>query len=164
MEQPPDAPIRFILDDASGSLLKWLRMLGFDAIYRRECKKPVTEKASKREIYLTQSKSVDRNKMETVILLEQGSVTAQLHYVMAALSMTREKVNPFSRCIICNRATQIVDKRAIRGKIPDFVWETHEMFRECPECGRIYWRGTHAEKISKTLQRIFEGVQGQGFE
>ena len=161
MKQPPEAPIRFILDETSGSLLKWLRLLGFDAIYRREYKKPVAESQSGREIYLLHSShSLYGSETATGIQLEPGPVAVQLRGVMTACGITRERVKPFSRCTVCNEATQRIEKPVIRGKIPDYVWETHEVFSECPVCGRIYWRGTHAENISRIIQRIFEGIQG----
>jgi uncharacterized protein with PIN domain len=149
-------PVRFILDDASGSLLKWLRMLGFDTIYHRDFKKSMPEKMCKHEIYLAQSQSIDNKEIEKIIHFEPGSVAAQLKYIMAACGIQRENIRPFSRCIICNQVTQRIDKTVIRGKIPDYVWETHELFRECPACRRIYWPGTHAEKINKTIQEIFQ--------
>ena len=152
-------PVRFIIDDALGSLLKWLRMLGFDTIYHRDLRKSIEEKVDRYEIYLKQSQAIGNKQIENIIYLEPGSVAAQLKFIMVACGILRENVKPFSRCIICNQLTQRIDKAGIRGNIPDYVWETHELFRECPVCCRIYWQGTHAEKINKTIEKIFGGSE-----
>jgi uncharacterized protein with PIN domain len=161
MKQIQPAPIRFILDDAMGNLLKWLRMLGFDAIGRREYKKHLNEKMSKHEIYLTQSLPNANKATGKTIHLDQGPVSVQLRDIMTTCGMGIENLKPFSRCTLCNHVTQKIDKLNIRGKVPDYVWETHEIFRECPACHRIYWRGTHADRIEKTLQEIFNGHEGK---
>jgi uncharacterized protein with PIN domain len=155
MKPAQPANIRFILDDALGNLAKWLRMLGFDAICRREYKNPPIEKMETYEIYLTQALKIENDPLDKTIRLGQGPVTAQLHEVMTACDISMENLKPFSRCILCNHMTQKIDKPDIRGKVPDYVWETHESFRACPVCHRIYWRGTHAERISKTIEGIF---------
>lgn len=157
MNLPLNAPICFVLDDAMGSLLKWLRMLGFDTIYRREYKNSIEQKKDKQTIHLTQSKTIGSQGLEKIIHLEQGPVVVQLHDVMVACGIARDRVKAFTRCIVCNRKTLEIRKTGIRGKIPEYVWEIHETFRECPACRRIYWRGTHAEKINETIEKIFGG-------
>jgi uncharacterized protein with PIN domain len=27
--------------------------------------------------------------------------------------------------------------------VPAYVWHTQVAFRQCPDCRRIYWKGTH---------------------
>lgn len=161
MNPSSDTPIRFVLDDALGSLLKWLRLFGFDTVSRREWgrRQQAAEKTSNRDIHVTatRSRSSSRRNREGMVFLEpQQDVMTHLRYLMGLHRITREQLKPFSRCIRCNQPTQTIEKQAIRDRIPEYIWESHEAFRECPGCGRLYWRGTHAENIEQTIQRIFQ--------
>jgi uncharacterized protein with PIN domain len=60
----------------------------------------------------------------------------------------------FTRCAECNDIVQKIDKGDIKQKVPERVFEKHEMFLYCPTCKRIYWMGTHTEQITKKLAQI----------
>jgi hypothetical protein len=57
----------------------------------------------------------------------------------------------FSRCPVCNGALEVADREAVRAHVPAYVAETHRTFRRCPCCGRIYWRGTHWQRMEQNL-------------
>jgi uncharacterized protein len=56
-----------------------------------------------------------------------------------------------SRCLICNVPVREVQREDVAGKVPERILEKTEIFHECPACGRIYWEGSHAERIKKRL-------------
>jgi uncharacterized protein with PIN domain len=59
-----------------------------------------------------------------------------------------------SRCPACNGALIAVSKAQARAHVPVYVWETHCLFHRCLDCGKLYWPGSHWEKIQSTLARI----------
>jgi uncharacterized protein with PIN domain len=44
-----------------------------------------------------------------------------------------------------------VRQEDVAGKVPDGVLQRSRSFHECPECGRIYWEGSHADRMKKRL-------------
>jgi hypothetical protein len=57
----------------------------------------------------------------------------------------------FSRCPVCNGALEVADREAIRAHVPAYVAQTQTAFRRCPDCERIYWRGTHWKRMDQHL-------------
>jgi uncharacterized protein with PIN domain len=60
----------------------------------------------------------------------------------------------FSLCVICNCALEGIDKASVRGEVPPYVYDTNETFMRCPECMRIYWKGTHWRLAKEFLEKI----------
>jgi uncharacterized protein with PIN domain len=57
------------------------------------------------------------------------------------------------RCLECNEATVPVEKAAVRGRVPPYVFDTQTRFMTCPSCGRIYWKATHVRDMLRRLRR-----------
>jgi len=71
--------------------------------------------------------------------------------VVRAFQLERS-LKPFSRCRVCNAALREAPKESVRRRVPEAVWKQLDAFTECPQCGRIFWRGTHYERLSRVLQ------------
>jgi uncharacterized protein with PIN domain len=48
-------------------------------------------------------------------------------------------------------------KSEVKELVPPYVFKTQEQFRQCPACGRLYWRGTHWRAMTRRL----EGLGGE---
>jgi hypothetical protein len=59
-----------------------------------------------------------------------------------------------SRCIICNTNIKEISKNKVEGKIPENVFKNNEKFWFCPRCDKIYWTGTHTDKMIKKIKKI----------
>jgi uncharacterized protein with PIN domain len=55
------------------------------------------------------------------------------------------------RCLVCNVSVREVSTDEVAQRIPALVLDLHEVFHQCPTCGRIYWEGTHAERMKRRL-------------
>jgi len=75
----------------------------------------------------------------------------QLREVVSAFQLER-LLRPFTRCRVCNSVLREVSTEYARRRVPEKVWKTQEAFTECLDCGRIFWRGTHYERLSRTLR------------
>jgi Mut7-C ubiquitin/Mut7-C RNAse domain len=60
------------------------------------------------------------------------------------------------RCMSCNSLLRSRSAPGSRGLVPPRVFRRFRQFTFCPGCGRIYWRGTH-------FQRLERFIRGQGF-
>ena len=43
-----------------------------------------------------------------------------------------------------------------RDRVSARVHETHDSFAACPECRRVYWEGSHTQRIRRRMERILE--------
>jgi hypothetical protein len=130
------------VDGMLGRLAKWLRILGFDAAFPRS-------RPSEGRLFVTARRSVA---YAGAIVVSGGDPSDQLRQVMEQAGIRPDPRLLLSRCLICNVPVREVQREDIAGKVPDGVFQRSRSFHECPECGRIYWEGSHAERIKKKLQ------------
>jgi uncharacterized protein len=59
---------------------------------------------------------------------------------------------PFSRCLRDNACLREISADQAQGRAPDKILERHDRFYECPACGRVYWQGSHWERMTRRLE------------
>jgi uncharacterized protein with PIN domain len=64
----------------------------------------------------------------------------------------------FERCSVCNVAIERVPPAAARLRVPERVAASTDRFWRCPSCGRIYWHGSHAERLRVSIGRALRGL------
>lgn len=148
----------FAADRTLGKLAKWLRILGFDTIFESEVSgKWFYEHLEQERILLTRT-GVVRKRIDTcrLVFIEANELSEQLVQVIDTLAISLDDIRLFSRCIDCN--TPIIDttKETVFGRVPDYIWETHENFRMCRQCHRIFWRGSHTQRSTEIIEKLFE--------
>jgi uncharacterized protein with PIN domain len=155
LQRSPSA-FRFVLDTHLGRLAAYLRMLGFDSLYRNDFRDAELAQvsASEERILLTRDKG----------LLMRGQVVYG-HFVRARLPheqlleiLTRyelvDRQLPFSRCMHCNGVIEPVAKEEIVERLMPRTREHYEEFRRCRDCGRIYWKGSHYRRMKQLISHI----------
>ncbi len=149
---------QFLADRTLGKLSKWLRILGFDAIFAPDLKPQSNlNQLRKERVLLTRIvKNARRSDAKRVVFITVNDVHGQLKQVIDELVITRRDIRLFSICIPCNSAKIDVDKQSIFGRVPDYIWETHDVFHRCPQCERIYWAGSHTERCKKIIEQLFD--------
>jgi uncharacterized protein with PIN domain len=144
---------RFIADVMVGKLARWLRVLGFDVAYsnKYEDEEIVRIAGAENRIVLTRDTRLAAQKHDTqCLLIESGDYKEQIRQVLRSFGLKDFKV--FSRCLECNVALQEVDKEAVFEKVPPYVYLTQKHFARCPSCDRVYWHGTHADKMLEQIR------------
>jgi uncharacterized protein with PIN domain len=143
-----------VLDVHLGRLAKLLRMLGFDTLYSNRYGDEELSRISRdqRRIALTR----DRELLKRAVIthgycLRSDRPMRQLLEVLKRFDLG-EKVRPFSRCLRCNSLLKDLDRGQAAAAVPEYVARTYDRFKTCPDCGRIYWRGTHWEHMRKVLE------------
>jgi len=148
----------FLCDQNLGRLARWLRIMGFDAEYMREWDEKRIQKAiSSGRIFLTRRRSMASKPGSIVI--ESDHLNEQIAELDRILHL-EEKIQPFSRCSICNLSLKCAKADDVKNQVPEYVFATHEKFARCPGCSRIYWKGTHPVKSIESLKNIFKGKRG----
>ncbi|MFQ5450426.1 MAG: Mut7-C RNAse domain-containing protein [Nitrospinaceae bacterium] len=148
--------VRFVLDVHLGKLARYLRMLGFDSLYRNTASGPeiIRLMQAERRIILTRDSQLSRQKTVT-----HGYWVRADHPRSQAAEIVRRfdlgnSLRPFSRCIVCNGLVAGVEKRTILPRLPHGIRQAYEVFHQCGECGRIYWNGSHARRMAKLIEEI----------
>ncbi len=134
----------FDVDGMLGRLAKWLRILGFDAAF--PCSRP-----SSGRLFVTARRSAP---CAEAIVVSGDDPHEQLKQVLEQGGVRPDPGLFLARCLICNVPVRDVKREDVAGKVPDGIFQRSESFHECPECGRIYWIGSHAERIKKRLQNL----------
>ena len=147
---------RFVLDVHLGKLAAYLRMLGFDAWYR-SCSpdKELAEISSaERRILLTRDRGLlMRSQVTHGYWLRLSDSRRQVTEIVDRFDLARA-IRPFTRCMACNAPLADISKDRVRGLVPPRIAELHDEFRQCPDCGRIYWRGSHYRRMESWIREL----------
>lgn len=150
--------MKFIADRTLGKLVRKLRLLGFDAIYWAGGSSSEAAKVAQAEgrWLLTRSHKIPQEFKELKFLIvQENDPLKQVQELFSKLPLKFEEENIFSRCLLCNEPLKQIKKEEVEGKVPDFIFCLYDTFHSCPRCQRIYWPGTHWEKMKKELAQIF---------
>jgi len=147
---------RFIADSMLGRLAKWLRVLGFDTLYKPDCKKEdmILRSLREKRVILTRNTRLSKSVGLQVVFLADTEVKNQISQIINELNLKIDKSSIFIRCTICNEIALTVPKEQVKDKVPEYVYNTQKEFRICPACKRIYWAGTHSESVARMLAEI----------
>ncbi|MBW2602916.1 MAG: Mut7-C RNAse domain-containing protein [Deltaproteobacteria bacterium] len=149
--------IRFTAEMTLGKLAKWLRILGFDTVYAVNVTGEKLIDTASGRILLTRTKRIRNMKIaKECLFITSNHPFEQLREVVSLLGIAKEDMRPFSRCIRCNASIRSVEKNAVRGKVPDYIWETRDTFHTCIHCRRIYWSGSHIRRSRDIIKRLFK--------
>ncbi len=159
VQHEPAAPLRFIADAHLGQLAKWLRMLGFDVLYRNDFSDAdVTSIAlAQQRIVLTRDRDLlMRKDVVHGRYLHATDTEGQLCEVFARYRLAAA-VSAFTRCLNCNGVLHPVDKTTVHARLPVNSARHYERFFECDGCTQLYWDGSHVvrmrEKVTALLER-----------
>ncbi|WP_269083322.1 Mut7-C RNAse domain-containing protein [Thermodesulfovibrio aggregans] len=153
---------RFIADVMLGSLSRWLRLFGFDTLYRNDYTDKELIKLSLQEdrILLTRDNALARSKLlKKVFLIQSEEIREQIIEVLSKIEISLDLLSLKPRCPVCNGETESIKKEEIKGEIPDYVLFSSQEFIICKSCGKIYWQGTHKEKIDKIKKEILKSLK-----
>jgi len=147
---------KFVLDVHLGKLAAYLRMLGFDALYR-SCytdAELVRVSSVERRVLLTRDRGVLKHSaVSHGYWLRETDSRRQTAELVQRFDL-RGCIRPFTRCMACNGATQPVSTEEVRQLVLPRTSELHDEFRLCQQCGRIYWKGTHYERMRRWIEEL----------
>ena len=151
---------RFVLDTHLGRLAAYLRMLGFDALYRADYEDAELAAISSGEhrILLTKDRGLLRRSVVTHgYCVRHRHPREQLVEVVRRFDLVRS-MQPFTRCMRCNGVLETASPEAARPRLPARVRELYTEYRSCRSCGRVYWKGSHYDRMLELIQRTLSCV------
>lgn len=152
---------RFLLDVHLGRLARLLRMVGFDSAYTNSADDRTLAELSRREarIVLTRDRELlKRSCVSHGYCVRSPEPTRQLLEVIRRFDL-RDRIRPFSLCLRCNRRLRPVDGRELTARLPAYVLERYHEFCLCPQCLRVYWRGSHWQSMCRFLREGLDGME-----
>jgi uncharacterized protein with PIN domain len=152
---------RFVLDNHLGRLSAYMRMMGFDCLYRNDFhdEELAALSAAEERILLTRDRRLLMRK-----IVRYGYCLRSLNSIEQAAEVLRRydcaaAVVPFRRCLRCNHPLEQVTKEKVLDRLQTLTIMYYEEFHRCPSCGQIYWKGSHYERMARLVERLLSESQ-----
>ena len=149
-------PPRFLCDAMLGSLARWLRFFGFDTLFPEpgpQDRELADLARSEGRWLLTRDHELASVGPRSVLIRSEG-LEDQLAEVFSRLGLQPEATLEHARCSECNGDLEETTREQVSGVAPLHVLETAPRFRRCLGCGRVYWPGTHSERILARMKNV----------
>ena len=145
--------MKFVVDCMLGKLAKWLKILGFDALFfsKIEDDALLDIAADENRVLLTRDTGlIEKSKRIKLLFIESENWRTQVEQVLDEFDLWRD-VKPNSRCIECNVRIKDLPREKAKNLVTPFVFENADTFALCPDCGRVFWRGTHLKDMETKI-------------
>ena len=151
------ALMKFLVDRMLGKLAKDLRLLGYDTLYfKGEGPLELIDLGRReRRVILTRNTRLSPKRPEDqIVQITEDRPALQLRQLISGNRIQFEEGRLFSRCLLCNAVLEGVSRQEVEGRVPDFIFHQRKEFVRCPQCQKIYWRGTHQENMERRLREL----------
>jgi uncharacterized protein with PIN domain len=147
---------RFLCDASLGGLARWLRAAGYQAELAPDVvPKRLPDEALRRGAILltTDAESLERRivadgSLRVVWLPTSLRVEEKLELVVRDLGLRLRE----PRCMACGGVLAARAKDAVFSRIPPRTARWKDEYFVCSVCDRLYWQGTHWERIAAALR------------
>lgn len=149
LRQKPLRTPRFVADVHLGKLARYLRMFGFDTLYENSYTDDellFISKSEKRVLLTKDRKLLQEHTVERAFLIEPKEPRMQLTQILRRFDLFNSTA-AFQRCLCCNSLLERVAKQVILHRLPPKVKAGFDDFQQCKKCDKIYWKGTHYERM-----------------
>jgi uncharacterized protein with PIN domain len=147
---------RFVLDAHLGRLASYLRMAGFDSLYRNDYddRELARISADEHRILLTRDRGLlMRSAVTHGYYVRETVPRRQLEEVVRRFDLAAS-LDPFTRCMACNERLRAVAKEAAADRMPSMSRAHYDDLCECPGCGRVFWKGSHYRRMERILETV----------
>jgi uncharacterized protein with PIN domain len=147
---------KFIADVHLGTLARYLRMMGFDVLYKNDFddNEIVNLSLSEKRAILTKGHGIlKRSEVTHGYWIRSTKVKEQVIEVIKRFDL-KNIIKEFSRCINCNSVLKPISKNEIIDDLPPKVSKSKTDFSRCPVCNKSYWKGTHHQKMLSFIQSV----------
>jgi len=152
--------MRFVLDGMLGKLTRWLRMMGHDALYLNDAKDQelVANAIREKRILLTSDVALYRQataRGADTFLVKGKTEAERLAELADRFKLDLSVDTSESRCPACGSVLNAASKEEVKGQVPETTFKVFDEFWACsnPDCGKVYWQGSHWENISAVLEK-----------
>jgi uncharacterized protein with PIN domain len=161
-----DEPPRFLADDMVGKLARWLRIIGLDVASagRVDDNDLVRRALEEDRILLTRHgrllDQITANDLKPRrgelkwIVVKSAHYLEQIEQVLQETGTEIDEEKLFTRCLVCNSPLDAASKEEVAGEVPEFTYSIQENYVRCRNCNKVFWRGTHTDRILAKLKRF----------
>jgi uncharacterized protein with PIN domain len=154
-----DAPaMQFVCDAMLGGLARWLRAAGYDAAWRPhgEDWDLIRQARAERRVLLSSDAGIFR-----IGIVRDGDVPGlfvphglprreQLRFVLHHYGLPVG----VPRCMACGGGLVERNREEVCKRVPPRSLAWQDRFWECRGCGRLFWQGTHWQRIEAVLRDL----------
>ena len=147
---------KFIADVHLGKLASYLRMMGVDVLYENNIEDDEIVKISLNEkrAILTKDKGLLKQKDVTHgYWVRSSKVEEQVVEIIKRFDL-KKLIKEFTRCIECNSVLESISKKEMLNELPPKVSESQKSFSVCPSCKKLYWKGTHHQRMLSFIKTV----------
>jgi len=154
---PKTGEIKFFADVNVARLVRWLRAIGIDTWWEDAISDADLVRRAIREnrFVLTLDKRLLKEwRTDNVLLLTSERPLEQFAQVVEHFKL-KLPAQFFTRCLVCNSILRGAIDEEIAANVPPRVRENNELFYYCPNCEKIYWEGSHTERMRAVIEDVF---------
>ncbi|MGV3741893.1 MAG: Mut7-C RNAse domain-containing protein [Burkholderiaceae bacterium] len=154
------APPMFLADAHLGGLARLLRMAGFDTLYDNAFHDDdiVHIAIDQERTILTRDRELlKRRAVYSGSYIRSLQPAEQMKEVITRFGLA-QLARPFTLCLHCNLPLAPVDKAVVLNLLPPSVQEHQSSFSRCTCCKRVYWKGSHWQRMHAMLNAIVADV------
>lgn len=167
-DAPDDAeerPPRFCCDAMLGGLARWLRALGYEAAFEHGIADAalVARARDTGAILLSSDRPLFERRLvrsgeaRALFVPRHAPPIEQAIFVLRAFELGLRA----PRCMACGGAFVQVARDALHDEVPPRSLGAYDVFYRCAACGRMFWHGTHWDRIDVTRQQIARRLAGR---
>jgi len=149
---------RFVVDSNLGRLARYLRLLGFDCLYRNDYRDADVAAISHQQhrIVLTRDRRLLRYKaIDHGLYVRSTRPKEQVREVLQRLDL-HGLARPFTRCTRCNGSLRVVTKESVNALLQPKTRRYYNVFRQCSDCLQVYWPGSHHARMLRLIEEFLE--------
>ncbi|MBX3617546.1 Mut7-C RNAse domain-containing protein [Nitrosomonas sp.] len=149
-------PLLFVVDTNLGRLARYLRLLGFDCLYRNDYEDNTIAEIShdQQRMLLTRDRALLQRKIITFGYFVRADIPKiQIHEVLKRFDLY-SMVMPLTRCVHCNGHLEKIAKQQIEHRLQPLTKKYHDEFLVCRNCKQIYWQGSHHSRIETLINEL----------
>jgi uncharacterized protein len=136
-----------------GKLATLLRLAGFDAVIEADDAALAAYGMPAGRVVLTRDVGLlKRAVVQHGYWVRHVEPERQLAEVLERFSLI-DRMQPFIRCLRCNGILTEAHAAAVADRVPPRTRECIHEFRECPGCRRVYWKGSHYDRLLRLIER-----------
>ncbi|MBZ0285603.1 MAG: Mut7-C ubiquitin/RNAse domain-containing protein [Anaerolineae bacterium] len=146
----------FILDQHLGRLAAYLRMMGFDTLYRNDYHDEELAYVSHHENRILLTRDIGLLKRSLVIYgyyVRETNRQKQLAEITRRFNL-QGNVQPFKHCMKCNGLVERVAKETVEHELPEGTSQYYDEFHRCTSCNQVYWKGAHHQRMQALMNQI----------
>jgi uncharacterized protein len=164
LRPPFPGPPRFVLDTHLGQLASYLRMLGFDTLYRNDYLDEELARISSQEprILLTRDRGLLKRSIVTY-----GRYVRATDPRLQVVEIVRRyelagRMMPLRRCLACNGLLRPTRKEDVLDRLAPKTCQYFHEFSQCESCGQVYWKGSHYDRMRRFIEQVLGTDQSDG--